>query len=61
MLGFFVNLEKSQWDPVLCLSYVSATGFGGYTVEHGNLMANGQWSAEEAAQSSTYMVRVASG
>jgi len=35
-------------------SDASATGFGGYTVEHGNLVANGQWSAEEATQSSTW-------
>jgi len=32
-------------------SDASATGFGRYTVEH---VANGQWSAEEAAQSSTW-------
>ena len=35
-------------------SDASSTGFGGYTVEHGNLVANGQWSAEEAVQSSTW-------
>ena len=35
-------------------SDASATGFGGHTVEHGNLVANGQWSAEEATQSSTW-------
>ena len=35
-------------------SDASSTGFGGYTVEHGNLVANGQWSVEEAAQSSTW-------
>ena len=40
----------------LCTVYsdASATGFGGYTVEHGNLVANGQWSAEEAPLSSTW-------
>ena len=32
----------------------SATGYGGYIVEHGNLVANGQWSPDEAAQSSTW-------
>ena len=31
-------------------SDASAMGYGGYTVEHGNLVANGQWSNEEAAQ-----------
>ena len=35
-------------------SDASCTGFGGYTVEHGNLIANGQWSAEEAKSSSTW-------
>ena len=40
----------------ICIVYsnASSTGFGGYTVEHGNLMANGQWSVGEAAQSSTW-------
>ena len=33
-------------------SDASSTGFGGYTVEHDNLLANGQWSAEEAKSSS---------
>ena len=35
-------------------SDASDTGFGGYTVEHGGLIANGQWSREEAHQSSTW-------
>ena len=34
-------------------SDASATGYGGY-VEHGNLIANGVWSNDEAAQSSTW-------
>jgi len=34
-------------------SDASATGYGGYTIEHRNLVANGQWSKEEATQSST--------
>jgi len=38
----------------LVYSDVSSTGFGGYTVEHGSLVASGQWSAEEASQSSTW-------
>ena len=33
-------------------SDASSTGYGGYTVEHGKMVANGQWSASEAAQSS---------
>ena len=35
-------------------SDASATGYGGYTVEHGNLVASGQWSSQEATQSSTW-------
>jgi len=35
-------------------SDASASGYGGYIVEHGNLVANGQWSKEEASQSSTW-------
>ena len=30
------------------------TGYGGYIVEHGNMVANGQWSEEETKQSSTW-------
>ena len=30
-------------------SYASASGYGGYTIEHGNIVANGQWSSSEAA------------
>jgi len=32
----------------------SLSGYGGYLVEHGNLVANGQWSSKEASQSSTW-------
>jgi len=35
-------------------SDASSSGYGGYLVEHGNLVANGQWSSEEASQSSTW-------
>jgi len=35
-------------------SDTSASGYGGYIVEHGNLIANGQWSKEEASQSSLH-------
>jgi len=35
-------------------SDVSSSGYGVYLVEHGNLVANGQWSNEEASQSSTW-------
>jgi len=35
-------------------SDASSTGYGGYVVEHGNLVANGQWSLEDADQSSTW-------
>ena len=32
----------------------SATGYGGYTVEHGGYVAYGAWSVEEMAQSFTW-------
>ena len=35
-------------------SDASDTGYGGYTVEHGPMVAHGQWSQEEAVQSSTF-------
>jgi len=35
-------------------SDVSSTGFGGYMVGHGSLVASGQWSAEEESQSTTW-------
>ena len=35
-------------------SDASSTGYGGYVVEHGNLIANGQWSPEEVEKSSTW-------
>ena len=35
-------------------SDASATGYGGYMVEHGSLIANGQWSPDEVAKNSTW-------
>jgi len=35
-------------------SDASTTGYGGDTIEHGNVIANGQWSSSGAAQSSTW-------
>ena len=35
-------------------SDASDTGCGGYTVEHGPVVAHGQWSQEDASQSSTF-------
>ena len=35
-------------------SDASASGYDGYIVEHGNLIANGAWSKDEAALSSTW-------
>ena len=43
------NLLLSGWYILML-----ATGYGGYIVEHGNLIANGVWSKDEAAQSSTW-------
>jgi len=34
-------------------SDASSTGYGGYYVEHGSYIANGQWTEQEAQQSST--------
>ena len=49
---------QNMWPKPSALQLVhsdaSSTGFGGYTVEHGGLVASGQWSAEEALQSSTW-------
>ena len=38
----------------LVYSDASSIGLGGYMVEHGNLVANGQWSPVEAVHSSTW-------
>ena len=35
-------------------SDASSTGYGGYLVEHGNMVANGHWSESESKQSSTW-------
>jgi len=40
----------SEWFTQIA----SATGYGGYRVQHGNVIAYGQWSCSEAAQSSTW-------
>ena len=62
-VGFWLNrLEIFNGQDIwpkpsavrMVYSDASTTGYGGYTVEHGNLVANGQWSSEEAAQSSTW-------
>ena len=48
------NIRPKPSALRLVYSDASSTSFGGYTVEHGSLVANGQWSSEEAAQSSTW-------
>lgn len=35
-------------------SDASSTGYGGYYMEHGSYIANGQWTEQEAQQSSTW-------
>ena len=35
-------------------SDASDVGYGGYMVEHGNRVTNGQWSEREAQESSTW-------
>ena len=55
-----INLFNGQdlWPKSSAIRIVysgaSNMGYGGYTVEHGGQIANGQWSKEEAAQSSTW-------
>ena len=48
---------QSIWPRPSTVRYAysdaSSSGYGGYIVEHGNPVANGQWSSEEASQSST--------
>ena len=48
------NIWHSPSACRLVYSDASATGYGGYIVEHGPQIAHGQWSQEEAAQSSTW-------
>ena len=48
------NLWPKPFAVRVVFSDASDTGFGGYSVEHGGLFANGQWSVEEAQQSSTW-------
>ena len=42
------NLWPKPSAVRVVFSDASDTGYGGYTVEHGGLIANGQWSGEEA-------------
>ena len=51
-----VNLRIWPWPSGVRFAYsdASGTGYGGYMVEHGNLVTNGQWSEDDAAQSSTW-------
>ncbi|XP_065915901.1 uncharacterized protein [Dysidea avara] len=48
------NLWPKPSAVRVVFSDASDTGFGGYTVEHGGLIASGQWTKEEAQQSSTW-------
>jgi len=48
------NLWPKPSAVRVVFSDASNTGFGGYTAEHRGLIANGQWSKEEAQQSSTW-------
>ena len=42
--------SQSEW----CIQMQVPLVMGGYFVEHGNVVANGQWSPDEATQSSTW-------
>ena len=62
-VGFWLsNLEKINgyniWPKLSAVRVIysdaSDIGYDGYTVELGTLVAKGQWSEEEAAQSSTW-------
>lgn len=56
------NLQQFNGQPIwrspsalrVVYSDASDTGFGGYTVEHGGLVVNGQWTVQEAMESSTW-------
>ena len=48
-----MNIWHSPSALRLVYSDASATGYGGYIVEHDPKIAHGQWSQEEAVQSST--------
>ena len=48
------NIWRSPSAVRVIYSDASDTGFGGYMVEHGPQIANGQWSAWESQQSSTW-------
>ena len=48
------NLWPSPSAVRVVYSDASNTGYGGYSVEHGGHIAWGQWSKEEAQQSSTW-------
>lgn len=39
---------------IIILMPAVATGYGGFTVEHGPHVVHGQWSQEEASKSSTW-------
>ena len=56
------NAQPIWYSPSavrIVYSDASDTGYGGYVVEHGPCVATGQWSAEEAKQSSTWRELVA--
>ena len=42
------------WPKPSVYSDASSTDYGGYCMEHGDQVAVGQWSPEEAHQSSTW-------
>ena len=56
------NLENYNAQPIwhspsavrVVYSDASNSGFGGYVVEHGGCVSHGQWTAEEAQESSTW-------
>ena len=51
--------EQTIWHSPSAVRVVysdaSETGYGGYVVEHGPCLVHGQWTAEKASQSSTWL------
>ena len=48
------DIWHSPYAIRFVFSDASNTGYGGYTIEHGYHIAQGQWLSEEASQSSTW-------
>lgn len=62
LLFWLTQLDNFNWQGIwhspsairVVYADASATGYGGYTVDHGYQIAHGLWTAEEATRSSTW-------